>query len=183
MPFCSARVDTISATVSSVRHRSNSADSIEMRPASIFEKSRTSSMSVSSDSPDAFSVSAYSRCSRERSVSSSSDVMPSTPFIGVRISWLMLARNSLLATVAASAFDRAASSDSSSSFCSVTSIDAPRMRHGLPSSVSGRPYERCQRAEPSCSTHRRSWLMCSPSSNARWCAAMSSARSDGVSRA
>ena len=29
--------------------------------------------------------------------------MPSTPFIGVRISWLMLARNSLLAWLAASA--------------------------------------------------------------------------------
>ena len=29
--------------------------------------------------------------------------MPMTPFIGVRISWLMLARNSLLARLAASA--------------------------------------------------------------------------------
>ena len=29
--------------------------------------------------------------------------MPSTPFMGVRISWLMLARNSLLARLAASA--------------------------------------------------------------------------------
>ena len=29
--------------------------------------------------------------------------MPSTPFIGVRISWLMLARNSLLARLASSA--------------------------------------------------------------------------------
>ena len=31
---------------------------------------------------------------RRASVSSSSSVMPMTPFIGVRISWLMLARNS-----------------------------------------------------------------------------------------
>ena len=38
-----------------------------------------------------------------RSVSSSSSVMPMMPFIGVRISWLMLARNSLLARLAASA--------------------------------------------------------------------------------
>ena len=37
------------------------------------------------------------------SVSSSSPVMPITPFIGVRISWLMVARNSLLARLAASA--------------------------------------------------------------------------------
>ena len=34
-------------------------------------------------------------------VSSSSSVMPITPFIGVRISWLMLARNSLFALFAA----------------------------------------------------------------------------------
>ena len=46
-----------------------------------------------------------SRCSRagvgSRPVSSSSSVMPITPFIGVRISWLMLARNSPLARFAA----------------------------------------------------------------------------------
>ena len=34
--------------------------------------------------------------------------MPITPFMGVRISWLMLARNSLFARVAASAASRAA---------------------------------------------------------------------------
>ena len=34
--------------------------------------------------------------------------MPITPFMGVRISWLMLARNSLLARLAASAAFRAA---------------------------------------------------------------------------
>ena len=34
---------------------------------------------------------------------SNSSVMPRTPFIGVRISWLMVARNSLLALLAASA--------------------------------------------------------------------------------
>ena len=34
--------------------------------------------------------------------------MPMTPFIGVRISWLMLARNSLLARLAASAASLAA---------------------------------------------------------------------------
>ena len=48
-------------------------------------------------------VSANSRCCGSSSVSSSSSVMPMTPFIGVRISWLMLARNSLLARFAASA--------------------------------------------------------------------------------
>ena len=38
-----------------------------------------------------------------RSVSRASSVMPMMPFIGVRISWLMLARNSLLARLAVSA--------------------------------------------------------------------------------
>ena len=38
-----------------------------------------------------------------RGVSRSRPVMPMTAFIGVRISWLMLARNSDLATLAASA--------------------------------------------------------------------------------
>ena len=51
-------------------------------------------MIVSSASPEPRTVSAYSRCSGLSSVSSSSPVMPITPFIGVRISWLMLARNS-----------------------------------------------------------------------------------------
>ena len=40
---------------------------------------------------------------RLRSVSRASSVMPMMPFIGVRISWLMLARNSLLSRLAASA--------------------------------------------------------------------------------
>ena len=40
---------------------------------------------------------------RSSRVSSSRPVMPMTPFIGVRISWLMVARNALLACVAASA--------------------------------------------------------------------------------
>ena len=57
-------------------------------------------MIVSSESADFSTSSAYSRCSVLSSVSRSSSVMPMTPFIGVRISWLMLARNSLLAWLA-----------------------------------------------------------------------------------
>ena len=44
-----------------------------------------------------------SRCSPDSGVSSSNSVMPMMAFIGVRISWLMLARNWLLAWLAASA--------------------------------------------------------------------------------
>ncbi len=55
-------------------------------------------------------VRAKSRWSSFIDVSSSSVVMPITAFSGVRISWLMLARNRLLARVAASASERARSS-------------------------------------------------------------------------
>ena len=48
-------------------------------------------------SADSWTMVAHSSCSGESGVSNSSVVMPSTPFIGVRISWLMRARNSLLA--------------------------------------------------------------------------------------
>ena len=56
------------------------------------------------------SVARYSRCSGDSGVSSSSSAIPKTPFIGVRISWLMLARNSLLARLPASAARRASAS-------------------------------------------------------------------------
>ncbi|MNY53229.1 hypothetical protein D3C86_1889670 [compost metagenome] len=45
----------------------------------------------------------YSRCSAASVVSSARAVMPMIPFMGVRISWLILARNSLFAWFADSA--------------------------------------------------------------------------------
>ena len=60
-------------------------------------------MIFSSDSPDRCTLSAKRRCVAESSVSSSISVMPRTPLIGVRISWLMLARNRDLARLAACA--------------------------------------------------------------------------------
>ena len=68
-----------------------------IRPASIFEKSRISLMTKSKASALVFTVVAKSRCSLVRSVSSRKLTMPMTPFMGVRISWLMFARNSLFA--------------------------------------------------------------------------------------
>ena len=53
-------------------------------------------------------VSASSRCRVSRRDCWSSSVMPRIPFIGVRISWLIVARNSLFARFAASAASRAA---------------------------------------------------------------------------
>ena len=64
-------------------------------------------------------------CSASSGVSSSRPVMPMMAFIGVRISWLMLARNSLFARVAASARVRA-------SICSEMSLYVTMARFGLP---------------------------------------------------
>ena len=60
-------------------------------------------MTCSSDRADTWASSRYSRCSGSSRVCSTRSVMPSTPFIGVRISWLMLATNSLLAWLVVSA--------------------------------------------------------------------------------
>ena len=70
-------------------------------------------------------VSAYSCCTGLSEVSSSSSVMPSTPFIGVRISWLMLARKSLLARLAAEACSVAATSAARAASCAVMSWMEP----------------------------------------------------------
>src|SRR5215472_2944903 len=60
-----------------------------------------SSITCSSASPLEWTTSANSRCSPVRSVPSNRSVMPITAFIGVRISWLIVARKALLACVAA----------------------------------------------------------------------------------
>ena len=64
-------------------------------------------MTVSRLSPDSWIVSTHSRCSRSSSLSKSKVAMPSTPFMGVRSSWLMLATNSDFMREAASASSRA----------------------------------------------------------------------------
>jgi hypothetical protein len=48
-------------------------------------------------------VSTNSSCSAVNAVSNNRPVIPITPFIGVRISWLMFARNADFARLAASA--------------------------------------------------------------------------------
>ena len=78
-------------------------------------------MSPSSDSAESLRVTTYSRCPGPRSVSRSSSAIPITAFIGVRISWLMLARKSPFARLAARASSRACRSSSATRLCSVTS--------------------------------------------------------------
>ena len=93
MWFTSAR-RACSSTASSITWRSgNSAFSSSNRPASIFERSRISFKISSKASALVRTVSAYSCCSSESSESSSRSIMPIMPFIGVRISWLITARN------------------------------------------------------------------------------------------
>ncbi len=82
-------------------------------------------------------------------VSSSSSVMPITPFIGVRISWLMFARNSPLARFAAAEDSRASMRSCWYWRRSVTSCKAPETRMGRPgASFSQIPRERNQRYSP-----------------------------------
>ena len=75
------------------RGRSRSCCSTTL-PAASLEKSSRSLTMPKSRSVLSCTVSAYSRCSGLSSVPSSSWVMPIMPLSGVRISWLMLLRNS-----------------------------------------------------------------------------------------
>ena len=99
--------------------------SIDIFPASIFEKSRMSLMIVSNESPEIRTASAYSRCSDVSWVSRRSPVIPSTPFMGVRISWLIAATKSPFALVAASARSLASARACSRSRWTVMSSTTP----------------------------------------------------------
>ena len=72
-------------------------------PASILEWSRMAAIRSSMALPDWCATSAKRRCSLDKCPCLISSTMPSTPFIGVRSSWLMLARKRDLAMLAASA--------------------------------------------------------------------------------
>ncbi len=91
-------------------------------PASTLARSIRSESSPFSRPPDCWMTATSSRCSALNSVRSRTSAIPSTPFSGVRISWLMLARNSLFARLAASAASRAAAMAPAVSLCSVISV-------------------------------------------------------------
>ena len=76
--------------------RSKSTFSRAILPASILEKSRMSLRIFNSSSAESLILARYSRCCFG-DASSPKRVNPRIAFIGVRISWLMLAKNSLLA--------------------------------------------------------------------------------------
>ena len=85
--------------------------------------------------PESAMSCAWCRCSEVSSPASSSSVKPITPFIGVRISWLMFARKLDLTFTAASARSRALSSWISSSLRSVTSRADAMISQGFRSDV------------------------------------------------
>ncbi len=121
MPLACACSASRSSVPSTAAHKLKSTVSKSSLPASILEKSRMSLMIASKASALLRMVSANSRCSVFNGVSSSSPLMPMMPFIGVRISWLMLAKNSDFTRTDSSAASRASASSASISLRSVMS--------------------------------------------------------------
>ena len=78
-------------------------------------------MMCSSESADERTRCRYWRGSSPIGLASTSSVIPMMPLSGVRTSWLMLAMNSLLARLAASAASRACASSTSARLRAVTS--------------------------------------------------------------
>jgi hypothetical protein len=89
--------------------------------ASTFERSRMSLMRLSRLSPARRKICTYLSCSADSGVLASRSAMPMIAFIGVRISWLMLARKSDLVRLALSATPWPACSSASTRLRSVTS--------------------------------------------------------------
>ena len=97
-------------------------------PDSILEKSRISLIKINKESPLLRIISTKSFCCGLSGVSNSKPVIPMTAFMGVRISWLIVARNSLLALLATSASSLAILNSSSACFFSVISVIVPTRR-------------------------------------------------------
>ena len=135
-PLAAARGAWTTIASSRTALRLNSRTSSSSLPASILEKSRMSLMTVSRFSEQRRTVVRKSRCSGLRGVSRRRSVMPKMPFIGVRISWLMLARNSDLSRAWSRAASRACWSASSTPLRSVTSRRAAMASRCPPSSTS-----------------------------------------------
>jgi len=100
---------------------SNGLDSKSSFPLSTLEKSRISFMIDNSESPLHLIVSKLLRCSGFSSVSRMRSAKPIMAFMGVRISWLILARKSDFALAADSAISFAFLSSSSVCFLEIAS--------------------------------------------------------------
>ena len=102
-PFSDARSAKVRPVFSTKSRNENGAVSSSSFRASILEKSRISFSSRSSAPADSRTIDTYSLCSYVRLDCDNNSDMPMIAFIGVRISWLMLAKNSLLDWLALSA--------------------------------------------------------------------------------
>ena len=148
--FWCARIAKAFMVSRSMESSEKSITSTPILPDSILEKSRISLMIFNSASADDLTRLMYSRCSALSSVSSAKVVMPMMPFIGVRISWLMLAKKSLLTCAARSAAslasriassdclrsvmsENATTSDSNRPFASVLALDTNATGKTVPS--------------------------------------------------
>ena len=163
-PLSSARTRKISAAADTMSRRLKGAASSSARPASILDRSSMSDRMPLRDRPDAAISSAISRWLALRGVFSRVPAMATTPFRGVRSSWLILARNWDLAMLAASAWARwmdssrrEASSSvrwrttrSSRAFRSEISRWKAIQKRNMPSSSgTGRMLRSTQKADPS----------------------------------
>ncbi len=128
-PLAAAGSATSRRALSTQSRRENGACSSSSSPDSILEKSSTSSMIASRFSPLSWTVCTNSRWSSSSRVSSSRSVIPITAFIGVRISWLIVARNADFAAFAASASSRARVISSAVRLRSVTSSETPQVAY------------------------------------------------------
>ena len=92
-PFACARGASMSTTPCNRLSRSNSVSSTSTRSLSSFAKSRTSLTMSRRFSAEPRSASTYCRCLGSSGMSRIESARPTIPFSGVRISWLIIARN------------------------------------------------------------------------------------------
>ena len=103
MPLAEARRANVRTSSSTQSSNWNSLSCSSSRPDSIREKSSTSLMTTSRLSAELRAIARHSVWVGSRGVCMTRSSIPMTPFIGVLISWLICARNWLLARLASSA--------------------------------------------------------------------------------
>ena len=163
-PFWPARSATIAPQRASSASTENTASSSASLPASILDRSRMSLMSCSRCWAAVVSLSMRSRARPSWQSRRIRWARPMMAFIGVRISWLMLARKALLARLAASAASRASRSASAACFCSVLSMAITTRPTTTPSRQSGRQCTWAHCRVPSCAMSARSKCWAWPAS-------------------
>ena len=102
-PLNRAWGSTMATVCFTIAYRSKSFTSTETFPASIFDRSRTSCIRNRRVCAESSIVFVSSSCSAESGVPFSRSSIPMIPLSGVRISWLMFARNRVFARLASSA--------------------------------------------------------------------------------